>query len=147
MKPLFALGLVIMTAGFGLAGCTSTPELRAKLQGGAAPLPPADQQRLERGEARIGDTPEMVYIALGKPDEKQDVAKGGAVWLYQDYYRKMGHRERTGWSEVVAPGVKDENAVVVQPPVTRDVYREQTGEDIRVTFTAGTVSAIEHLKH
>lgn len=105
--------------------------------------------RSVRGVAAVGDTRAVVQRTMGKPDEKQDGpddAREQSVWIYKSYFQQIERRQQAGWKEVLMPGVNDRNGNQVQKPVTRDVYRTQLADDIRVTFEGGTVSSVDHLK-
>jgi hypothetical protein len=127
MKPADELVVVAIAAALGLAGCSSAVN----------PLP----------ELHAGDSPERVRALLGNPAEKQEVPESAGhqlVWIYTNVPLEL--RQKTGWSEVLVPGVNDQHGQVVQPQVTHDIYREPATEDIRVTFADGIVSSIEHLR-
>src|SRR5687767_4276483 len=74
-----------------LAGCNTFKSRARQMSGVYDQLPASEQQRLERGSINVGDTPEMVYIALGNPDERRDVltADGSQnVWVYKTYWQQ-----------------------------------------------------------
>ncbi|MBA4137796.1 MAG: hypothetical protein C0518_10810 [Opitutus sp.] len=83
---------------------------------------------------------------MGQPDEQRDEtnpARGQAVWIYKGYSPSHEPRERTGWSEVLSPGVRDQHGNVVRKPLFREVYRPQRADDIQVIFLDGAVWAVE----
>ena len=89
----------------------------------------------------------MVQGAMGNPDGKQDGPNAGgrqAIWIYANHHQER--REKTGWSELLVPGVYDRNDTVLHEPVTHDVYRTPATDDILVTFADGVVSSIEQRK-
>ncbi len=125
MMPVFALFIATLVAA--LAGCSSTVS--------------------PRGQIHVGDTPETVQGAMGVPDTKQDGPNPGAkqtVWIYSN--RGQALWEKTGWSEVLVPGVYDQNDTMIHEPVTHDLYRTPANAGIRVTFAGGVVSSIEQLE-
>lgn len=127
MKPFPCFAFTLLVVSLGLAGCRSP--------GGA------------RGEIDVGDTPEMVQNMMGQPDERIDGTNASghqATWIYTNYH--LAPRRSTGWSEVLVFGVKNQDGQVVQPPVTREIYRPPVMEDVHVIFTDGLVSSIEHRK-
>ena len=79
--------LALLTLLSLIYGCKTTTH-RANQYGEAfAQLTPEEQQQVENGEIKIGDSREMVYIALGPPQESKviDTDKGkntGEQWLY-----------------------------------------------------------------
>lgn len=89
--------LTPLALGFALlgAGCQSV-DVRSRQHAALFnQLPPADQQRLLAREVLIGDTPEMVEIALGRPDREDAITvSNGTIrrtWAYLDKrYMKEG---------------------------------------------------------
>ncbi|MBA4136708.1 MAG: hypothetical protein C0518_05265 [Opitutus sp.] len=79
---LFSLALIV-----ALAGCASTPESRIQRNPQSFAQLPADvQERVRRGQIDIGDTEEVVLLALGDPVrqvERVDQRTGATrVWIY-----------------------------------------------------------------
>lgn len=86
---------------------------------------------------------------MGNPDEKLDGpnADGSQViWIYKGSPQHIGSREPTGWSQVLVPGVVDQNNTVIKEPLTKEIYRTQANADIRVAFAGGVVSSVEQLQ-
>lgn len=109
-------------------------------------LPASEQQRLQRGAINIGDSPEMVYIALGSPDERRDstTADGTrSTWIYKTYWQQYEGTAWLGYRRVIVPARNGRGYVIFHEPVTQDVYRTHVDETIRVTFARGVVSQID----
>ena len=84
------LGLTLLGAGCQSAGGRSRQHATLFNQ-----LPPADQQRLQTGDVKIGDSPEMVEIAFGRPDREDAITVSNGTtrrtWAYLDKrYMKQG---------------------------------------------------------
>lgn len=112
-------------------------------------LSPEERAKLKRGEIEIGNSPEMVYIALGKPDQKRETAtaKGHEmVWSYNTYHNEYEGSVPAGYRRYVVwdPGLR--RYVVFHQPVYTDVYSEHREENIRVKFIDGKVVEIEQPK-
>ncbi len=120
------LGLRVAAVGLlaGLTGCASslTPsaQTQARIQERTAAyqsLTPQQQNDILGGAIQRGNTPDMVYMALGKPAKVVTSADGKkAMWVYVEYYsgnaatttslNRMGaaHNYATGQtSEMAAP--------------------------------------------
>ena len=113
-------------------------------------LSPATQKRLERGKIRVGDTEDLVYIALGNPDEKRDIATNDGnqtVWIYRTYWEQYEGTAWVGWHRIIVPAAGGRGYVVFHEPITQDVYRTRADEVIRVTFTRGAVTSVEQRHH
>lgn len=74
-----------------LTACGTVQEHRARqLDADFAALEPATRERLLRGDTRIGDTPEAVYIALGTPAYTTTDNSGAWRWIYWGTPRTAG---------------------------------------------------------
>jgi hypothetical protein len=117
----------------GVAGCsTFESHVREKSETFES-LPAREQKRLEHGVIRVGETEDMVYIALCRPDEKRaiDTADGRRdVWSYRSYWQEYAGTEWIGWHRSIVPGPR--GFVIFHEPVTADLYRTHTEERIRV---------------
>jgi hypothetical protein len=146
-SSFFALA-VLTTAGIFFTGC-NTFEHRAEQKSATFnALDDATQQRLKEGNIAIGDTPDMVYIALSVPDTKrQRVTSDGRelVWVYKTYYQDYQGTELVGYRRYFVP-VGVNRYVVHFEPVRRDIYDERSEENMRITFVNGHVSAIEQMQ-
>jgi hypothetical protein len=108
-------------------------------------LDPATQAQIQHGDIGIGFTPDMVYMALGKPDAKRyrRTADGTAeTWIYSTYYdyydgfAYAGYHRWGGWGP---RGFYRMYWGPVYPPA----YSPLSNDDIRVTFRNGTVASID----
>ncbi len=124
-------------------GC-STPQARAREHADLfAAFSPEVQARLEAGQPAVGDTKEMVYIALGEPDtiltRTDETGVVYDIWSYDGiYYTRdtfwrqpsMFRRYRRGGYDHFHSG-----------PQYVDVQHEY--ERLRIEFDGGKVKAIE----
>lgn len=143
----FPLSVAAVAASMWLlvcAGCQSF-ESRAKEKSAVYnQLPASTQERLERGMIRAGDTEDMVYIALGQPSEKRSIQSERGervVWRYLSYWQEYAGTEWRGWRRTIVPSRG--GYVIYHQPLSADVYRTHTEEDIRVTFENGRVQSVE----
>jgi hypothetical protein len=126
MKSFFILGLAALT--LGLAGCRSPGRAL--------------------GDLHLGDTPEIVEAELGAPNRKEQRAGARTpetVWIYTKVLTRR--KAATGWSEVLVPGVSDQNGKVIQQPVTREVYHQDERQDVHVVFRNGRVGDVEYFRN
>ena len=147
LKPFFIA--VAALATFALAGC-NTFESRAKEKSEVYnSLPPDTKQRLQHGRISIGDSQDMVYIALGYPDEVREVttAQGAQTqWIYRTYWQQYEGTEWVGWHRRIVP-LRGGGYTVIHEPVTADLYRTHVDEVIRVTFQRGVVAEVDQQNH
>lgn len=119
-------------------GCAHTPETRiAKNPELFERLTPEEQESVKAGQVQIGYTPEMVFLALGEPDQKitrrtkEDELN---VWIYQGRF-------------VSTETVRVRDQFGVFRPVHPTLYLDRTVEHIytkaRVVFEDGRVISIE----
>lgn len=139
----------LATCGIFFAGC-NTFEHRAEQKSATFnSLDEGTQQRLKQGDVNIGDTPDMVYIALGVPDVKhQRITSDGRelVWSYRTYYQDYEGEQLIGYRRYFVP-VGPRRYVFHFEPVTTDLYSEHSEENMRITFMNGHVSSVEQLQH
>ena len=100
-----------------LLGCQTTSKRIDEHATAFAALDPSAQQKIRRGVIEPGFTPDMVYMALGKPTGMTTTADGALIWSY--------HRQPTpAYNETVQTGfvrrmvydpVKRAEDVVVEP--------------------------------
>jgi len=132
-----------------LAGCST---INSRIKANAAyfdTLPIETQEKLRKGIVEVGDTTDMVYIAMGAPSEKhstRSTARDRETWIYKVHYSDWVGRAFVGYRRVVVYDEKTKRTYVYHQPVYEDLYRERTEERIRIEFDRGVVSAIEQRK-
>ncbi|MDB6169960.1 MAG: hypothetical protein JWM88_2824 [Verrucomicrobia bacterium] len=140
--------LLVALAGL-LAGC-STIDSRIKENPALfSSLDPQTQADLRKGGVQVGYTSDMVYIALGAPDERSErVTSAGreTVWIYTTTYEEYAGTAHVGYRRVFVRNPRTGAAAVFLEPVYSDVYQDRTEERIRITFRDGRVVAIEQTK-
>jgi hypothetical protein len=148
MKRPLALALLSLLAVL-VAGC-DTFERRAHQRADTyATLSPEAREKLKKGVIEVGDTTDMVYIALGEPNEKRETAKGQThreIWIYNSYYRDYAGTANTGYRRTLVFDPKSKRYFVYYEPVFADVYEVNSEERIRIEFENGKVVAIEQPK-
>ena len=146
-KPLSAILIMKTSVFFCLAlvlailsaGCSSTPQSRIKKNQAAFSSYPAEvRSDIERGQVRVGFTPEQTRLALGDPDRvltRTSDAGVSEVWIYRENKPRLGLGLGLGFgggSVGTGVGVSASG-------------REFPDERVRVIFTAGRVSAVEQI--
>jgi hypothetical protein len=137
--PLFlaAAAVVVLTAG-----CVSqSPTTSTSLE-------PAIRAKVEKGIIEPGFTPEMVYLALGKPTEPAESladATTSGTWVY--------HNFNGDGREIVKPGFR--RRVVADPAKKADVIKTEPidpatlpklgANSLHVTFRDGRVVEIQRV--
>ena len=138
--------LLGLAAVFALTGC-STYHSRAKEKAAVfAALDPATQARLEARDIRVGDTPDMVYIALGKPTEKKEKLTGSGtsgIWIYTARWDEYQGTRLVGYRSVSVYDPATKSYRVSYVPDYQPVYAPREEDRLRVTFADGVVSVIE----
>ena len=125
-----------------LAGCaTRTPTTATRLE-------PKIRSQVEKGVIEPGFTPEMVYLALGKPSEPPEGladATTNGTWVYHDFNGsgreivKPGFRRRV----VSEPGRKTET--IKTEPIDPAVLPTLRANSLHVTFREGRVVEIQRV--
>jgi hypothetical protein len=142
--------LAAAIAGLGfLSGCNTFHSRARQRSETFDALSPAEQQRLQRGKIGVGDNADMVYIALGNPDERRDIATANGqqtVWIYRTYWQQYEGTAWLGYRRVIVPAADGRGYVIFHEPVTQDVYRTHADDTIRVTFANGVVQTVEQMQ-
>ncbi len=146
MKPLLLLLLCLTVL---MTGCSTVANRIQEKSATFNALDAPTQARLSQGTIAIGDTTDMVYIAIGRPDRVRETATAeghNQTWVYtfhwQEYEgsRHLGHRRQTYFNP------RTKTVQVYYEPIHADVYREREEEYMRVIFQDGRVTAIERTK-
>ena len=130
---------VVLIVGLIGGGCATARERRARrMPEVIEALSTTDHDRLMVGTIAIGDTPEMVYLAWGRPDRRSRIVRPDGeseVWTWFDYrgeyiypaVRPLSHRggyDRMGWR--VFPDFPESDWYFV--PVPRGTVEFREGE-------------------
>lgn len=148
-RRFFLLPLSLLAISLGLGGCDTFNKRANEKSEVFDTLPAATQKRLERGKINVGDSEDLVYIALGNPDEKRQVSRSDgteSVWIYRSYWEQYEGTAWVGWRRVIVPAAGGRGFAVFHEPVTQDVYRTRVDEVIRVTFKGGVVTTVDQSK-
>jgi hypothetical protein len=144
-SPKLLFFFVAAASVFTLAGCNTFSSRAHEKANVYQALPPETRQRLQHGHISIGDSQDMVYIALGYPDEVREVRTTQGqqtVWIYRTYWQQYEGSEWVGWHRMIVP-LRGGGFGVIHEPVTSDVYSTHIDEVIRVTFDHGVVAAVD----
>jgi hypothetical protein len=132
-----------------LAGCDSIDSRIGRKSAVFASLPTADQARLRQGNIAVGDTTDMVYIAIGEPSrriEKRTDAGTQFIWIYRQYTETYEGADFAGYRRRAYYDPRTGRHFVSLEPCYVDVYRDEAEDAIRVVFENGRVKVIEELK-
>ncbi len=138
--------LVLLIALIGLSGCNTFDRRAQEKADVFATLSPEDQARLEQKVIRVGDTTDMVYIALGHPDERRQTATADGetiAWIYNRYWQEYRGEAHSGFVRHVITNSKTGATSVYFEPVSRPVYAQRQQPVLRIFFANGLVSVIE----
>jgi hypothetical protein len=142
MKTKQSVLFSLFGAALLFSGC-STINSRINEKGSVYYSLDADSRaRIAHGDIGIGFTPDMVYMALGKPDAKRfrTTADGSTeTWSYGTYYQDAGYVGYHRWGGWGPRGLYR----MYWEPVYAPYYRSQFDEQIRVTFRGGKVTTID----
>ena len=141
------LALILLSV-LAVAGCSHVANRIQERQAVFSSLDPSTQEKLKKGEVDVGYTPDMVYIALGNPDEKHEKLLPTGVrqtWIYHSYYQEYQGTAVSYYRHAIYyPPTR--SYIVVVEPVSTPVYADRASERLRVEFVNGKVSAIEQMK-
>ena len=147
MKLRLALPLVL--AALALAGCNTLDQRIDRKSAVFVALPAVEQARLREGRIAVGDTQDMVYIALGDPNrriEKRTATGIQTAWIYRAYHETYEGVDFAGYRRRAFFDPRTGRHFVSVEPCYVDVYRDEAEDSLRVVFENGRVSVIEELK-
>ena len=127
----------MLLSALTLAACASTDSRIRDHQAAFDHYPPAIQQKIRAGQIDLGFTPEMVEMALGKPDHRyqRTTAQGSSdVWGYSDDSPQFSFG-LGGGSFGGSTGLGGGVGISTGQTANQD--------KLRVVFSSGRVSAIE----
>ena len=141
--------LVSLLALLALVGC-QTVETRIKEKPAVfAGLDKTTQEMIKQGIIGTGYTEEMVYLALGSPDQIREsvtTTSRTLIWIYNSYTSyydgayMMGYYGGYGYYPYYRP-----YSYYYGPPYGGGYHTEKE-ERVRVTFNAGRVTAIDQVR-
>lgn len=149
MKTIKSTGLLSLAAALGLfalAGCNTFQSRAREKSATYESLDPNTQQRLQRGHISVGDTQDMVYIALGQPDTRRVATTPDGqqeTWIYRSYWQQYEGTAWLGYRRVIVPANNGRGFVIFHEPVTQEVYSSHVDDVIRVTMNQGVVQSID----
>lgn len=141
ISPFLALLL-----GVALAGCDTFDRRAQQKAATFESLAPEEREKLRQGVIEIGNTPDMVYIALGNPDERRESATPDGremVWVYNSYHQEYEGQFYSGYRRILVYDPRTRRYFVYHDPVYTDVYSEHEEEKIRIKFQNDRVVEIE----
>lgn len=149
MKPrLLAFTLAALTLVFA-AGCQSIDDRIKQKPDVFAKLDQLTQEKIKQGIIDIGYSFDMVYLALGEPNEKHEtIAESGKTetWVYSTYFQRYDGTAFVGYERRVYYDASLKTYRTYFEPAYADVYRQDKQEQIRIVFKDGKVTVIEQAK-
>ena len=144
LTPFFLVALL-----FALASCDTFDRRSKEKASTFESLSPAAREKLKRGVIEIGNTPDMVYIALGAPDEKHETTTASThetTWVYNSYHQEYEGNVRSGYHRMLVFDPVTRRYAVFYEPIYTDIYSEHAEENIRIKFRDERVVEIEQPK-
>ena len=140
--------LLAASRGF-LAGCQTVDDRIKEKPEVFAKLDAVTQDKIKQGIIELGYTEDMVYLALGKPDQMRESvsAEGKATtWIYNTYYERYDGTRFAGYHRSVYYDPYIKAYRFYYRPVYADTYAQEKEERIRVSFKDGKATVIEQSK-
>ncbi len=140
----------MLAASLGLITGCQTVDTRIKEKPEVfAQLDKATQDKIKQGIIDLGYTEDLVYFALGAPDQKRESisAVGKSVaWIYNTYYDRYDGTIMAGYHRSVYYDRYLGTYRMYYRPVYADTYRHEKEERIRIVFKDGKAAVIEQTK-
>jgi len=140
--------MLAASLGF-LGGCQTVDDRIREKPEVFANVDAATQDKIKQGIIDLGYSEDMVYLALGAPDQKRESvnANGRTVtWIYNTYYQRYDGTAFVGYHRRVYFDPYLRTYRVYYHPAYAETYRDEKEERIRVVFKDGKASVIEQTK-
>lgn len=132
----FAIGALFLA--IAVVGCDSTQAHRARQYNQAFNEMSVDMQiNSLNGFVREGDTPQAVYIAMGKPQSIEKIKQPDGV--YEDHWIYLGHPSAD--SQILEPG--NHHYITVNDFVWSNPFDQSATQRIAVVFKGEYLERIE----
>ena len=149
MKKHLSFHALAVASLLFITGCQSVDSRIKEKPDVFAKLDVATQDKIKQGIIDLGFTEDMVYLALGNPDQKREaVSANGSTktWIYNTYYERYDGIQHAGYYRQVYFDPYLRTYRVYYRPAFVDTYVSEKEERIRVVFKDGKVSVIEQTK-
>jgi hypothetical protein len=147
-RRLLTTFMLAATFGF-LTGCQTVEDRIKEKPEVFASVDAATQDKIKQGIIELGYTEDMVYLALGKADQKREsvtAAGKSTTWVYNTYYERYDGTRFAGYHRSLYFDPYLRAYRVYYRPVYADTYAQEKEERIRVVFTNGKVTTLEQAK-
>jgi hypothetical protein len=147
MHRLLLPTLALLT--LALSGCNTASSRLREYPESAAQFDKATRDKIARGVVEPGFTPEMVYMALGKPSEPAEglasQTKDG-TWIYHEFHpRNERDFVRAGYRRRVVFDPVKRSDTVVNEPVDPRLFPSLRPRSVHVTFREGRVVEVQRV--
>ena len=147
-RRLLTTFMLAASLGF-LSGCQSVDDRIKQKPEVFARLDTATQAKIKQGIIELGYTEDMVYLALGRPDERRETQKAdgkSTTWIYNTYYERYDGTRFAGYHRNLYYDSYLRAYRVYYQPVYADTYSQEKEERIRVVFKDGKATVLEQAK-
>lgn len=119
------IGLATLLAGCESTGSSLTPRIQEHSETFAS-LDPATQQRIKQGVIHSGDTTDMVYMAVGQPDEVEVINQPDGsryeIWHYLETVQEYVSEETVAYEDHSDYNIHTGQRIHYKLPVREKVY-------------------------
>ncbi len=137
--------LCLLLAVCALAGCDTFRDRSDENADAFAALTPAERRKLQRGTIELGSSSDLVYIALGHPDEQHEktTPRGREMtWVYHEYHEDFVGTVPMAYRRVLVAQPGARRYLLYFDPVYVDTYRAHSRARIRIELLDGKVVRI-----
>jgi hypothetical protein len=143
--------LLLLLAGLAtlITGCSTVGSRIEEKSAVFNTLDPQTQTRLKQSVISVGDAPDLVYIALGRPDRIREIATGKGsdlTWIYTMNWQEYEGSHFVGYRRQSYYDSRAKVWRISYEPVRAEIYRDRVEEYMRVIFHDGKVTAIEQTR-
>jgi hypothetical protein len=147
-RRLITTFMLAASLGF-LTGCQSVDSRIKEKPEVFARIDKATQDKIKQGIIDLGYTEDMVYLALGAPDQKREsISEKGksTTWIYNTYYTRYDGTVAFDYERRVYFDPFLKTYRLYYHPAYVEAYQSEKEERIRVVFKDGKAAVIEQSK-
>ena len=142
---------LLLLAGLAwLTGCQTVDDRIKQKPEAFASVDKATQDKIKQGIIELGFTEDLVYVAIGTPDEKRETvtAAGNTMtWIYNTYYNRYDGSVYSSYYRSVYYDPYLRAYRMYYRPIMTETYTQEKEERIRIVFQDGKVTVIEQAKN
>ena len=127
-------------------GCESVDSRIKERSGAYTGWSAMTQERIKRGELKVGDNFDMTYIALGEPNGVEVISHDDgstvSIWSYSEIKQQFAREEIVGYEDHSEFDLATGQRIHYKVPNRQKVYHNTRSTGIQVLFRNGVITSV-----